>query len=97
MADRYERLQHRKDSDLPPLPGGLVRGTPESVLEDLVVQPVEILPDMTPSVEAQVKHVEDTLYAEARKSNPEFYAKDRIPTEDPSLQWMRDWRPNRDT
>lgn len=49
LESNYERLQHRRDEDLPPLPPALVRGTPESVLSPVAVQPVEVLPDSSPT------------------------------------------------
>lgn len=37
VAASMERLQHRREEDLPPLPAGLVRGSPESVLSPVVL------------------------------------------------------------
>lgn len=96
LESEYERLQHRRDEDLPPLPVGLVRGAPGSVLSPVAVQPVEILPD--PSIPAPVEQVADLadqLLEQAHVDHPEFYAKDKEPADIPSLQWMRDWRPER--
>jgi hypothetical protein len=54
-----------------------------------------VLPDSAPAPAKQVAAVQDHLVEEARRTHPEFYANDSIPAPDPSLQWMRDWRPER--
>lgn len=38
-----EQLQHRNDTNLPPLPPKLIRDTPGSVLSPVAVQPVKVL------------------------------------------------------
>lgn len=95
----YERTQHRKDADLPPLPAELTRGTPGSVLEPLAVQPTRIEPSgpPPPSPAEQLESVADKLLDQAHQEHPDFYAKDNVPADIPALQWMRDWRPDRGT
>lgn len=99
MQANYERLQHRRDEDLPPLPAELTRGVVGSVLDPVAVHPVEIVPSgpPPPAPAEQVKKLEDQLVEQAHKEHPEFYAKDNEPADIPALQWMRDWRPDRGT
>ena len=87
MQDRYERLQHRRDEDLPPLPAELTRGVVGSVLDSIAVHATEIEssgpPPPTPA--EQVSHIAEQL-------------SDRLqtfPTEDPLLARLRAWQPER--
>lgn len=43
VKDSMEKLQHRNDADLPPLPDRLIRGKPNAVINPVVIQPIEIL------------------------------------------------------
>lgn len=53
VAASMERLQHRREEDLPPLPAGLIRGSPQSVLSPLS------LPDTTGPTYEEEKALED--------------------------------------
>jgi hypothetical protein len=72
MEASYERLQHRRDADLPPLPAGLVRGSAESVLAPVEVQPVQVIPPTVagPTVADQVEGVREQLEREAPDRPP---------------------------
>ena len=72
MEATYERLQHRRDEDLPPLPGELVRGAPGSVLSPVEVQPVEVVPPAAPvpTVTEQIAAVQEQLVREAPARPP---------------------------
>lgn len=94
VADAMENLQPR--GDLPPLPAGLVRGHPDSVLEDRSVQPTAILPDAAPKPVEQVQELQNQLEEESRKANFGFYQKDDLPPSgDPVLDRLRAWRPDK--
>lgn len=88
LEANYERLQHRRDEDLPPLPPELTRGVVGSVLDPVAVHPVEILGPAPPSPAEQLAKLQDQLAA--RLPDPE-------PTDDPVLARLRDWRPDRGT
>lgn len=97
LEANYERLQHRRDEDLPPLPAKLTRGVVGSVLDPVAVHQVEVLPSVAPTPDEQVSGIAGELLERAKVEHPEFYAKDSVPDDIPSLQWMRDWRPDRGT
>lgn len=88
LEANYERLQHRRDEDLPPLPAELTRGVVGSVLDAVAVHPVEVLPSVAPTPAEQVAQIAESL--SARLPEPE-------PTEDPVLARLRAWRPERGT
>jgi hypothetical protein len=94
----YERLQHRRDEDLPPLPAELTRGVVGSVLNPVAVHPtvIESSGPPPPSPAEQVSGISGELLERARVEHPDFYARDSEPTL-PGLEWMRDWRPDRGT
>lgn len=95
----YERTQHRKDEDLPPLPVELTRGVVGSVLDPIAVHEtvIESSGPPPPTPAEQVSGISGQLLEQAHREHPEFYAKDSEPADIPSLQWMRDWRPDRGT
>ena len=96
MQDSYERLQHRKDEDLPPLPVELTRGVVGSVLDQVAVHPVVIEPSGPPPP-TPAEQVSGQLLEQARLDHPEFYRLDTEPTEYPVLARLRAWRPERGT
>ena len=67
----HERLQHRRDEDLPPV-HGFDHGAPDSVLASEVVQPVEVAPPAAPvaTVADQVDQVQEQLVREAPARPP---------------------------
>ena len=99
MQDRYERLQHRRDEDLPPLPAELTRGVVGSVLDSVAVHEtvIESSGPAPPTPAEQVSGLSGQLLEQAKLEHPEFYTEDSEPSDIPSLQWMRDWRPDRGT
>jgi hypothetical protein len=99
MQDSYERLQHRKDADLPPLPVELTRGVVGSVIDPLAVHPTVIEPSgpPPPTPAEQVSGISGQLLEQARRDHPEFYRLDTEPTEDPVLARLRAWRLERGT
>ncbi len=67
MENNYERLQHRDDSKLPPLPDALIRGNNKSVLDPIVVHDVQLVdsgPRIKPPAE-QIKEVMEKLRVDA--------------------------------
>jgi len=99
MQASYERTQHRKDEDLPPLPDELTRGVVGSVLDSVAVHETVIESSGTPppTPAEQVSGLSGQLLEQAKLEHPEFYTEDSEPSDIPSLQWMRDWRPDRGT
>lgn len=86
----HERLQHRRDEDLPPLPAELVRGAPESLLSPVIVLPVEVAPTTAPvtPVAQQVERVAEQIREQAGELAPGS-------TDVPGMEWVREWRPTR--
>lgn len=99
MQDSYERLQHRKDEDLPPLPPELTRGVVGSVLDPVAVHEtvIESSGPPPPTPAEQVVSIANKLQEQAKRDHPEFYRLDTEPTEDPVLARLRAWRPERGT
>lgn len=87
MQANYERLQHRRDEDLPPLPAELTRGVVGSVLDSVAVHEtvIESSGPAPPTPAEQVSQIAEQL-------------SDRLetfPTEDPLLARLRAWQPER--
>lgn len=83
----YERTQHRRDEDLPPLPAELTRGVVGSVLDSVAVHEtvIESSGPAPPTPAEQVSRIAEQL-------------SDRLetfPTEDPLLARLRAWQPER--
>ena len=92
LEEQYERLQHR-GQDLPPLPVGLVRGAPGSILDPVAVHPVAVAPSVAPTPVQQVARLQEELGERAKLERPDFYR--HGPTDDPVLARLRAWRPER--
>ena len=95
LESGYERLQHRDDEALPPLPGALQRGTPGSVLSPVAVQPVEVVHSAPPppAPAEQVAGLQHQLIEQAHVDHPDFYKLDTEAVDDPVLARLRAWRP----
>lgn len=81
----HERLQHRKDEDLPPLPTALERGTPGSVLAPVAVQPVEVIAAPEPTPREQLKKVVEQVRKERGELAPSTS----------TFPGLADWKPDR--
>jgi hypothetical protein len=82
LESGYERTQHRRDEDLPPLPAALQRGTPGSVLSPVAVHPTEIKPSENPAtpveqIDQVLQGLDRQLVEQAREEHPEWYAQDQ--------------------
>jgi len=60
LENNYERLQHRDDSKLPPLPDALVRGTANSVLDPIVVHDIQLV-DSGPRIKPPAEQIESVM------------------------------------
>ena len=85
-----EKLQHRKDSDLPPLPDKLIRAKPGSVINPIAVQPIEILGRKE---DMQKKLIEPIIEKQRIINNltPKFNADDAI-NKDGLQKAIEEWR-----
>ena len=90
MENNYERLQHRDDSQLPPLPDGLIRGTDKSVLDPVVVHDTALV-DSGPRIKPPEEQVHDIQVniREEQGLTKEFSADDAIG--DPQAA-IREWQ-----
>lgn len=95
LESGYERTQHRRDEDLLDIPDP--DPTPDLDMDPSQLRrATDVFREQgREAAREEVVDLADHLPDRAHVEHPEFYAKDKEPAPDPSLQWMRDWRPDR--
>ena len=89
VRDSMEKLQHRNANPLPPIPD-LNRGTPNSVIAPVPVQPIEVLGPKVNIVKEIIQPIITNLRTEAGLT-PEFNPDDAL-NKDGLEKFLADWK-----